>query len=403
MRIRRTFYFFAFLIFYIFLHRKIFPFYIKVSEDSFNNFEFCPACYGTKFCPQILNNLELATESKIRLFKFLNAKNVYYGQINNAEIVAKKLAHDWELEKMDKKLCDLAEISYIRCNPKDALYFIYRKLNPNEENRDPINMIFKLVSHIETVTDILKCKSKRLLEYGIEKIYGPNVEDLKTDELLELVYTILVNPEPIILQLFPPQEGWPFPRYHGTCGRVLVEEYIGPSLSSVMDADWPTRLQVSYQLLQLAFLFTHNHLNFSLYLTDVSLDNFALSPDGSVFLIDAESLLFADKVQISKDQPAGWREPCISRGEGCHDCLSFSVEDLCSHVTADHNYYAICHSLLIPGGYASDRGLLHDIPPEVEASTELRSLIQECAMPSDPNQSRLPLVPRLLQTMRSLI
>ncbi|UYV80209.1 C3orf58 [Cordylochernes scorpioides] len=345
---------------------------------------------------------------------------------------------------MDKKLCDLAGISYIRCNPKDALYFIYRKLNPNEENRDPINMIFKLVSHIETVTDILKCKSKRLLEYGIEKIYGPNVEDLKTDELLELVYTILVNPEANYITgesslrlkcllnqvpprcliyghsfpvgpfiegfhgendgtLFPPQEGWPFPRYHGTCGRVLVEEYIGPSLSSVMDADWPTRLQVSYQLLQLAFLFTHNHLNFSLYLTDVSLDNFALSPDGSVFLIDAESLLFADKVQISKDQPAGWREPCISRGEGCHDCLSFSVEDLCSHVTADHNYYAICHSLLIPGGYASDRGLLHDIPPEVEASTELRSLIQECAMPSDPNQSRLPLVPRLLQTMRSLI
>lgn len=62
-------------------------------------------------------------------------------------------------------------------------------------------------------------------------------------------------------------------------------------------------------------------------------------------------------------------------------CLSFSKDALCTRVTADHNYYAICQNLL--SRYATWRGstggLLHDPPPQVAG--QLEALLDECANP----------------------
>jgi len=54
-------------------------------------------------------------------------------------------------------------------------------------------------------------------------------------------------------------------------------------------------------------------------------------------------------------------------GEGTHnqDCLTFDVNQLCTHYEADHNYYAACRNML--SSYADGRknggaaNLLHDI------------------------------------------
>lgn len=64
-------------------------------------------------------------------------------------------------------------------------------------------------------------------------------------------------------------------------------------------------------------------------------------------------------------------------------CLSFSKDMLCSRVTVDHNYYAICQNLL--SRYATWRGssggLLHDPPPHIAKDGQLEALLDECANP----------------------
>ncbi|KAL7887667.1 hypothetical protein AOLI_G00053880 [Acnodon oligacanthus] len=64
-------------------------------------------------------------------------------------------------------------------------------------------------------------------------------------------------------------------------------------------------------------------------------------------------------------------------------CLSFSKDMLCSRVTVDHNYYAICQNLL--SRYATWRGsrggLLHDPPAHIAKDGQLEAMLEECANP----------------------
>lgn len=74
-----------------------------------------------------------------------------------------------------------------------------------------------------------------------------------------------------------------------------------------------------------------------------------------------------------------------SRFEECdrEACLSFSKDSLCTRVTVDHNYYAVCQNLL--SRYATWRGttggLLHDPPAHIAKDGQLESLLDECTRP----------------------
>ena len=46
--------------------------------------------------------------------------------------------------------------------------------------------------------------------------------------------------------------------------------------------------------------------------------------------------------QVRDAGAPGWNIPHTSASYGCSDCFSFSVEDLCSHETSDHNYFGVC-------------------------------------------------------------
>ncbi|KAG8193338.1 hypothetical protein JTE90_022968 [Oedothorax gibbosus] len=214
-----------------------------------------------------------------------------------------------------------------------------------------------------------------------------------------MIYSSLLNPEAIILQAFPQAEGWPFPFYYGSCGRVIVEEYAGKTLSHYEDSSWEQRIDISYQLLLIAQTLTENASNFSLYMTDVTMDNFAVRSDGTVLLIDVESIVIVDRLANKEGQNTKIHH---SKGEFCKDCLNFSFEDLCGSYQSDHNYYAICKGLLVPGSYFSSKGFLHSIPENINIQTKLSYLVQECASPSETN-NRFKVLPKLLQVMKSLL
>ncbi|PWA18177.1 hypothetical protein CCH79_00004135 [Gambusia affinis] len=185
---------------------------------------------------------------------------------------------------------------------------------------------------------------------------------------------------------FPSDEGWPFAKYLGACGRMVAVNYVGEELWSFYNAPWEKRVDLARQLMDIAEQLTNNDFDFALYLLDVSFDNFAVGPrDGKVIIVDAENVLVADKRQIKQDKPENYDVWYESRFEECdrEACLSFSKEALCSRVTVDHNYYAVCHNLL--SQYATWRGttggLLHDPPAHIAKDGQLEALLDECTKP----------------------
>ena len=94
--------------------------------------------------------------------------------------------------------------------------------------------------------------------------------------LENVITSLLINPEPLVLSTFPSEEGWAVPKFHGSCGRVIIEDDAGEPLSSHLFKEFEARARFSIQLLQIAEDFTSRHQDLSLYLTDWTLDNFAV-------------------------------------------------------------------------------------------------------------------------------
>ena len=98
---------------------------------------------------------------------------------------------------------------------------------------------------------------------------------------------------------------WPFqifskrypnflPTVYGACGRVIVVEYVGASLSTTFNWSWQKRVRLSIKMIQLARAFTRTDDNMALYMHDVSVDNFAVDKYDNVKLIDCEHVLIVD-------------------------------------------------------------------------------------------------------------
>ena len=84
------------------------------------------------------------------------------------------------------------------------------------------------------------------------------------------------------------------PAVYGACGRVVVVEYVGPTLWSVLHRPWKERVKLSIHLIHLALAFTKTQDNMALYMYDVVMNNFAVDKHGLVKLIDCEHVLIAD-------------------------------------------------------------------------------------------------------------
>lgn len=84
---------------------------------------------------------------------------------------------------------------------------------------------------------------------------------------------------------------------------MVVEEYVGRSLSSYIDEPFKLRAYLSLQLLKMAKLFYENPTNFILYLTDPQADNFAVTDNTNlVRLVDLENLIIVDKEVLIKSE-----------------------------------------------------------------------------------------------------
>lgn len=89
---------------------------------------------------------------------------------------------------------------------------------------------------------------------------------------------------------------------------MVAVNYVGEELWSYFNAPWEKRVDLAWQLMEIAEQLTNNDFEFALYLLDVSFDNFAVGPrDGKVIIVDAENVLVADKRLIRQSKYIAFR------------------------------------------------------------------------------------------------
>lgn len=148
-------------------------------------------------------------------------------------------------------------------------------------------------------------------QWGISLFFLTTPQSLASFYLCFLSQRCFLFSSVSLTQSFPSDEGWPFAKYLGACGRIVAVNYVGEELWSFYNAPWEKRVDLARQLMDIAEQLTNNDFEFALYLLDVSFDNFAVGPrDGKVIVVDAENVLVADKRLIKQSE---WQ--CLSLPE----------------------------------------------------------------------------------------
>ena len=144
-----------------------------------------------------------------------------------------------------------------------------------------IRIVDQIRSQVQVGNDFLGCAStQNLFNFVITRSTFHQLVKGHSISLENILSILLINPEPLVLMTFPAEEGWPVPKYYGSCGRLSVMEDVGHPLTSTLQDSFVRRARIALQVLKLAQKFTRNDSNLSLYLTDWSLDNFAVDKAG---------------------------------------------------------------------------------------------------------------------------
>jgi hypothetical protein len=391
---------------------------ITINVEELTEMSKCPACFGVRLCPAIMSGkVELNDWNKFRLSKLVNARNVFYATWDDRgvkqQIVLKKLAHDHELDSLDKAICD-RHGKEDSCKVSDAVVPLIEKYARVPDDHDE-NMPFVLNGEkIGKGTDVLLCPSHRKMDFlttAAKQFARGQHENMI---LANVLTTILLNPEPVLLQAFPAKEGWPFPKYYGGCGRIIAEEYVGPSLTTFYQEPFLIRAQFARQLLSMANKFNENPTNFILYLTDISPENFAVDEKTNmVKVVDLENIVVVDKEILIKSKAKNANQLLVSESVPCEEggnadqlCFGYLTDDLCERPLSDHNYYAICAGLLAPGALSTEfpDGLLHSLPEELTKSSEFSEILLKCKDPrTQISNSRIGTRVEAAQTLIKLL
>ncbi|KAH0624788.1 hypothetical protein JD844_032589 [Phrynosoma platyrhinos] len=101
------------------------------------------------------------------------------------------------------------------------------------------------------------------------------------------------------VMIFPGAEGWPFPKYLGSCGWLIVTISTKP-LKSFYGASSDVAADLALQLLAVLESMKSNDLNYFFYFTRVDAGMFGVFSDGHLFIRDASTLGVIDKQEGSQ-------------------------------------------------------------------------------------------------------
>uniref|UniRef100_U3JFH6 FAM69 protein-kinase domain-containing protein n=2 Tax=Ficedula albicollis TaxID=59894 RepID=U3JFH6_FICAL len=168
------------------------------------------------------------------------------------------------------------------------------------------------------------------------------MDHLRDQDRLRLLYTLAVNSHPILLQMFPGVEGWPFPRYLGSCGRLAVSASTRP-LRHFLGAAAEVAADLALQLLAVLRSMAANDLKYFFYFTRVDAGTFGVFSNGHLFIRDASALGIIDREEGSQpmDGQQEYRDifSCLAV-----DCQAAFVS--CDSIRDEHSLVMVCQDLL---------------------------------------------------------
>ncbi|XP_015429683.1 PREDICTED: deleted in autism protein 1 homolog, partial [Dufourea novaeangliae] len=345
----------------------------------------CPACYGTSACDYI-HEVDITPYDLYSMFSyFLGVKNVFFSVLNNNKVILKKLAHSSELNEFDRMLC---RDKHLSCICTKNLKEVTNEID-NVDFHDLIKQEVTLDFAKDNFSRLRICPNVQHLNSLLQRIYHNNKDVDKRTLDINIWTLIVLNPEPLLLQILSANENWPVPKYLGACGRIIVEEYVGLPLTTYYNKPWLLRAKIVSSLLNAAQMFTYENNNFGFYLTDVSADNIAVDSNNNAKFIDLENVIVVDKNVRSEESSKTWNQLHENTENfTCSGCLIFSSVDICNHKISDHNYYAICKMLFASHttGNTLPDGFLHDIPAGIlQTYPNILNLMQQCITPVRPS------------------
>ncbi|XP_039585337.1 divergent protein kinase domain 2B isoform X2 [Passer montanus] len=147
---------------------------------------------------------------------------------------------------------------------------------------------------------------------------------------------------PDLVQIFPDVEGWPFPRYLGSCGRLVVSASTRP-LRDFFGAAPEVAADLALQLLAVLRSMATNDLNYFFYFTRVDAGTFGVFSNGHLFIRDASTLGIIDKEEGSQliDGQQEYKDifSCLTA-----DCQAAFVS--CDSIREKHSLVMVCQDLL---------------------------------------------------------
>ncbi|KAM6097230.1 divergent protein kinase domain 2B isoform 2-T2 [Chlamydotis macqueenii] len=252
-----------------------------------------------------------------------------------------RLTSKYQHDRADKRICT-SLMKTKTCSLERALRRTHRFQKWLRAKRLTPDLVQGLSS------PMLRCPSQRLLDRIVRRYAEvPDAGSIYMDHLtdrdkLRLLYTLSVNSHPILLQIFPDVEGWPFPRYLGSCGRLVVSASTRP-LRDFYDATPEVAADLALQLLAVLRYLGNNDLNYFFYFTHVDAGTFGVFSNGHLFIRDASTLGIIDKEEGSQLMH-GQQEykdifSCLTV-----DCQSAFVS--CNSISEKHSLIMVCQELL---------------------------------------------------------
>lgn len=115
------------------------------------------------------------------------------------QLVLKKLAHDHELDELDKAICERHGRDPNECDVSDSVNTLLNEYS-ERSSVDPSEEVLH-GAKIGEGTDILLCPSHRKMDFLVAAAKKFNKGQNKKTILANMLTTILLNPEPIILEV----------------------------------------------------------------------------------------------------------------------------------------------------------------------------------------------------------
>ncbi|KAI8486398.1 hypothetical protein Bbelb_358970 [Branchiostoma belcheri] len=353
----------------------------------------CPACFG-----DTCKLLHRGHFQNVHSDRPLKKGAVSIGTVDGKTVIAKTLCAEHQWQKFERFICWVSSRRQV-CN---ASSFILETMLVTD-------VVLKLpwlqeawrICHVEK-SALSLCLPARFLQ-EVKQLYVDN-ESTEVDRIGRafLTTSLLLNVESVLLRYFSTKSTtpWPFPKFYGACGRVILVEHAGRTLDTFMDFPWGVRADIAVQLLQLVDTLRGKDPDWVLFLTDVSFQNFAVDSRGRVRLIDLDDVMVIDR-RISHELTEMCNEQCymdlhkklLSDPYHCQDILRYTpmmYASICARILSNHLKYPERRNW----GETSEaneeqstedkveellKGLLHDPPGEINGPLEdaLRQCVQE--------------------------